>query len=91
MPGNCNELIECIIDKLPELSKSELATRMAILGLLPSILIIIAPQPEDLVKLALVSSLRAVALAAFSIGISLSMFSRLSPDGRMLAEERERV
>lgn len=84
-------MISCILDNIDELYKSDISIGTTILGLLPSIIAIAAAQPEEIVKLALVSPLRGVATAAFSVGISPTVFTRLKPMRAGSARDEEMV
>ncbi|KAF4945979.1 hypothetical protein FSARC_14305 [Fusarium sarcochroum] len=85
----CSGLIGCILDRLGDIYKSDIAIGTTILGLLPSIMAVTAAQPEDIVQLALISPHRAVAIAAFGIGINPNAFERLRPLRHALGSTRE--
>ncbi|RBR21402.1 uncharacterized protein FIESC28_04939 [Fusarium coffeatum] len=87
----CSVLIKCILESLDDLFKSDLAIGTTILGLVPSILIIAAAHPEDIVRLALVSPHRALAVSIFGIALSPSLFSRPTPWKSELREDSERT
>ncbi|KAI1070121.1 hypothetical protein LB507_007941 [Fusarium sp. FIESC RH6] len=85
----CSTLMRCILDALDDLGKSDLAIGTTILGLMPSILIIAAAQPVDIVRLALVSPHRALAVSIFGIALSPSLFSRPTPWKSALRDKSE--
>ena len=79
--GACSKLIICIFDGLSDIEKSDTAIGTTILGLLPSIMLNAAAQPQDIVQLALISPLRGIATAAFTVGFSSGVFEKLKPMG----------
>ncbi|CAG7563856.1 unnamed protein product [Fusarium equiseti] len=87
----CSILIRCILENLDDLFKSDLAIGTTILGLVPSILIIAAANPEDIVRLALVSQHRALAVSIFGISLSPSLYARATPLKSELREDSERT
>ncbi|KAH7189581.1 uncharacterized protein B0J16DRAFT_117308 [Fusarium flagelliforme] len=87
----CSILIRCILESLDDLFKSDLTIGTTILGLVPSILIIAAAQPEDIVRLALVSPHRALAVSIFGISLSPSLYVRATPLKSELREDSKRT
>ncbi|KAM0495420.1 hypothetical protein ACHAP8_008008 [Fusarium lateritium] len=87
----CSILIGCILGNLDDLLKSDLAIGTTILGLVPSILIIGAAQPEEIVRLALVSPHRALAVSIFGIALSPSLFKWVTPLKTPLEERSEKT
>ncbi|KAM5349274.1 hypothetical protein ACJ41O_005781 [Fusarium nematophilum] len=87
----CSLLIGCVLNRLDEIYKNDLAIGTTIIGLLPSIIGIAAAPPEEIIKLALVSPPRGVATAAFSVGVSPTVFTRLKPMGSGPSSETERT
>ncbi|KAF6784752.1 hypothetical protein CSOJ01_15715 [Colletotrichum sojae] len=72
-------MISCIFDNLSEIHKNDNSIGTTILGVLPSIIGAAAAQPADILKLPLISPMRGIATAAFSIGIPPRVFLRLRP------------
>ncbi|KAM0303865.1 hypothetical protein ACHAPM_003435 [Fusarium culmorum] len=86
----CSLLIRCILGRLDDLFKSDLAIGTTILGLVPSILIIGAVQPDEIVSLALVSPQRALALSIFGVSITSNPFKQVTPLKTPLTQDSER-
>lgn len=76
---SCTRLLDCVLDNVSEIQKSDIAIGSTIAGLLPTILMFAAARPNELIPQALVSPHRAIATAAFSIGVPLSIFEGLRP------------
>jgi hypothetical protein len=89
--GACSDLIRCIFQGLTDIQKSDTAIGTTILGLLPSIMLNAAAQPQDIVQLALISPLRGIATAAFTVGFSSGVFERLKPMGFISTEDTEKT
>jgi hypothetical protein len=83
----CTSLTRCILDQLDDLQKNDISIGTTILGLLPSIMAVATAQPEDIVKLALISPVRGIATAAFGLGLSQNAFRRLGPVGIVSGDE----
>ncbi|KAK3377235.1 hypothetical protein B0T24DRAFT_237112 [Lasiosphaeria ovina] len=75
----CSEFIDCFLVDTTELLKVDMAIGSGVVGLLPTILLLITMRPMDLVQLGLVAPHRAFAIACFSIGLPERLFSRLRP------------
>ncbi|KAG8669273.1 hypothetical protein FPOAC2_08594 [Fusarium poae] len=87
----CSTLIRCILGNLEDILKSDLAIGTTILGLVPSILIIGAAQPGEIVHLALVSPHRALAVSIFGVALSPSLFKWVTPLKSTLREYSEKT
>ncbi|KAH6637194.1 hypothetical protein F5144DRAFT_569883 [Chaetomium tenue] len=75
----CSEFINCFLHNTSEVLKADMAVGTTLVSLLPTILLLIAKPPMDLVQQGLISPHRALAMACFSIGLPQQMFSKLRP------------
>ncbi|KAK4186213.1 hypothetical protein QBC35DRAFT_533575 [Podospora australis] len=77
--ASCSDFIECVVKELRPIMGTDLNTGTTLVGLLPTILLLLAPAPLDFVQQGLVSPHRALAISCFSIGLPTSLFARLQP------------
>ncbi|KAF4126966.1 hypothetical protein GMORB2_0703 [Geosmithia morbida] len=75
--SNCTDLMQCTLSNMADILKSDIAIGTTIPGLLPSILAVMAIEPDALVRLCLVAPHRAVAVASFSSSFPASVFFHL--------------
>lgn len=77
--GACSGLINCYLNKLSELHKADTAIGSTLATLLPTIMVLISTELNDLVPQALVSPHRALATALFTVGAPAVMLRQLKP------------
>jgi len=78
-PRRCTKLIDCVYSKMTQVQVADTAIGATIDGLLPTMLVLLAPPLDELIQQGLVAPHRAVALSCFSIGVPMGVFKHLTP------------
>ncbi|KAH6850977.1 hypothetical protein B0I37DRAFT_125908 [Chaetomium sp. MPI-CAGE-AT-0009] len=72
--AQCSIFINCFLHNTSEVLKADMGIGTGLVGLLPTIFLLIAKPPMGLVQQGLIAPHRALAMACFSIGIPQQMF-----------------
>lgn len=75
----CTEFINCFLHNTNEVLKADMGIGTTLVGLIPTIFLLIAKPPMDLVQQGLIAPHRALAMACFSIGLPQQIFGKLRP------------
>jgi hypothetical protein len=86
--GRCDNLMRCVLDFLPSDAAAGFQSGGKIAGLVPTLLVLIAASPLELVQLALLSPHRALATVCFGIGLPSGLFRQLRDSSTSLTNTK---
>lgn len=86
--GRCPRLMSCILDNIRADTAAGFQSGGTIIGLVPTILTLIAAPPLELVQLAILSPHRALATVCFGIGLPSGLFRQLRATSTSLIDTK---
>ncbi|MCJ1249325.1 hypothetical protein MMC30_006548 [Trapelia coarctata] len=86
--GQCPALVGCVLSTLPPDVSAGMQSGTNIASLVPTILALIGAAPLDLVQLAFVSPLRAIATCVFGVGLPVGLFRQFQTHLPHLADKK---
>ena len=78
--GHCSALAECVLQQIDATAANGYNSGTNIAALVPTAMAIVGAPPMDIVRQALMSPHRGVAIAMFGIGLPVGLFRQLSVD-----------